>query len=114
MSGNGDLLRIEYTIVYNPIVPLAILQPNVYAAIENYISNLPFDGIFRVQHLYDAIQNVDGVVDIVVPSNAVKTRLSAIAQFVNIQTNHVPTYGYYKIDTTAGNTLNDTITFIQW
>lgn len=113
VSGNGDLLRIEYVIIYDPITPLTIVRPNVVVAIENYISNLPFDGLFRVVHLIDAIQSIEGVVDVAIPSNSVQTRLSTSANFTNIQTNHLPTYGYYKIDPTPSNTLNDTLTFIE-
>jgi hypothetical protein len=112
ITGNGDLLRIQYTIVYDPIIPFAILQPKVISAINNYISNLAFDGVFRVVNLIDAIQSVEGVVDVIVPNDSVKTRLSTIAPFSVIVANHKPYYGYFRIDSTAGNTLNDTLNFI--
>lgn len=112
ITGNGDLLKINYTILYDPIVPLTTVKDNVFAAINNYISNLPFDGTFRVLHLQDAIQAVEGVVDVDNQNNAVFTRLSNSANFAKINTNYIPYYGYFKIDDTAGNTLNDTINFI--
>jgi hypothetical protein len=111
VTGNGDLLRIELDISYDAIIPLNDIQTNVEAAINSYIGNLPFDGQFRVINLIDAIQTVQGVTDVLSPTNGIETRLSLTAPWLPISQNHTPTYGYYLIDNSFGNSLASTINY---
>ncbi len=111
ITGNGDLLRCEIEIIYDPITPVTIVAANVKSAINNYIANLDYNAQFRIIHLVDSIQKVEGVVDVIIPQNGIKTRLSAAYSYTPILAVHVPNYGYYKIDSTAGNTLDDTINY---
>lgn len=110
-SGNGDIIRVQATIYYDGVVPLATITANVKAAIEAYIGALPFNGELLLSRLTDEIQEVEGVVDVVLAS--VQTKIIPTADpYTPINRRHVPVYGYYNIDTDSGNTLDDTLTFI--
>lgn len=113
ISGNGDQLRLALDIHFDPIIPESIVHDNVKIAIQNYISQLPFNGVFRITQLIDAIQITEGVIDIQIQMGAIQTRLSAAAQWTVIDYAHVPYYGYYQIDNSAGNTLDDTLIYYQ-
>jgi hypothetical protein len=112
ITGNGDILRIALDVIYDAILPQSIVQSNVEAAINAYISNLPFDGVFKIIHLIDAIQAVEGVTDIGMQSGFVQVKIAQNANYQDIQMFHVPNFGYYKIDDSAGNTLSDTINYV--
>jgi len=109
-SGNGDIIRIQATIYYDGVVPLATITANVKAAIESYIGALPFNGELLLSRLTDEVQAVDGVVDFVLAS--VQTKTVPTDPYTPINRLHVPVYGYYNIDTAGGNTLDDTLTFV--
>lgn len=109
-SGAGDILRVEATIYYDASAGLSTVQTNVQAAINNYISNLPFNGELLLTKLVDAVQAVTGVVDIVLVS--VKRKTISADPYSTIARADIPVYGYYKIDTSSTNTLTDTLTYI--
>lgn len=113
ITGNGDQLRIAFDIHYDPIVPQSIVHDEVKKAINAYISKLPFNGVFRIIQLIDAVQTVEGVIDVQMQSGAIQTRLSAAAQWTDITLAHIPYYGYYQIDSSAGNTLDDTLNYYE-
>jgi hypothetical protein len=109
VTGNGDLIRIEFVIIYDPIIPQSIIHTNVKATIQAFVTELAYNAEFRVIRLIDAIQSVDGVVD--VTSSNVQTRLSLSAPWVVIPVSHIPNYGYYQLDNSLGNKLDDTLTY---
>ena len=70
ISANADEVKVTATVIYDPLVltPTGQLITDtsikpVEAAINGYISNLPFDGVFNINALIDAIQAAAGVVD---------------------------------------------------
>lgn len=109
-SGAGDIIRIEATVYYDGVVPLATITANVKSAVENYIGALPFNGELLLSKLTDVIQSVTGVIDVVLV--AVETKEIDADPYQVIDRVHVPVYGYYRIDDEPGNTLDDTLTFI--
>lgn len=109
-SGNGDIIRVQATIYYDGVVPVATITANVKAAIEGYIGALPFNGELLLSRLTDEVQAVEGVVDVVLAN--VQTKTVPSDPYTVINRRHVPVYGYYIIDTDSGNTLDDTLTFI--
>lgn len=98
VSQNPDLLKVAISIYYNPIIPLATLTANVEAAINNYINNLPFDGTFRLIKLIDAIQNVEGVVDVKITVCEASTNYTITPSFVPIDVFYETIAGYMNID----------------
>lgn len=63
-SEDPDLLNFMLHIKYDAYIPINILQNNVQNAIKTYLKTLGFGGVFRISALIDAIQSVDGVIDV--------------------------------------------------
>ena len=106
----SDKLWIDATIYYNGQYAASI-QADVIAAINAYLVALPFDGIVKISGIEDTIQAVEGVTDIVI--DEVRARANTIA-FTSAST--VARYwetvaGYCISETTAGQTIQDTLTF---
>ena len=69
-SNDPDTLKLYYTIYYNPLADLTILQPAVEAAINAYIAEVSginnpdeFNGRFNLTRCTDTIQQVTNVID---------------------------------------------------
>jgi hypothetical protein len=102
VSNDADLLKIEYQVFYDPLVMDAsggllsdpLVKP-VEDAINNYISNLPFDGNLVLTNLTDAVQAAEGVVDPVI--GVAEARVGALP-FQTIVNKYNAVAGYMKID----------------
>lgn len=101
-------LQLKLDIHYNPMVldgsgqNINTGDKPVEAAIEAYISNLPFNGEYRNSALIDALQAVDGVV---IPelSSAVESYDGVSWTAINAKAQ--PYSGYYRYDAT-GSQIN--------
>ena len=108
ISQDTDLLKLVATIYYNPLFDVSLLRANVEAAINNYLKNLPFDGLVRVSSLVDAIQRVEGVVDVAISDIKAKPNLGVYADVVRV---YSTVAGYIEID--ADNfPLSNTLTYL--
>jgi len=101
-SGPADALKLVLRIVYNPLVISSTgaridgtTMTPVADAIRAHLQNLPFNGVFSVQQLVDAIQAVDGVTDLSV--DQVQTQYGALP-FTSVDISVVPDAGYLRID----------------
>lgn len=115
VSRTSDLLKINYDIIYDPLVLTGtgelISTPGtfpVHDVINAFIGNLPFNGVLNLTQLTDAIQQVEGVID--------PTLLSAWAKFGAlpyslINKNYQADAGHMVIDPT--NPLTATINYIN-
>lgn len=110
ISTSGDILKVAFSIYYDPIIPIDTLQPLVISTITNYVKNLPFDGVLNITRLIDAVQQVDGVKDCVFISAFSKPTTGSA--YVGFSRENNPYGGYYVISPTAGETLIDTLQFI--
>jgi hypothetical protein len=98
----ADRLKLRLKIYYNPL----ILGANgsrldgtdnapVPNAIRNYLQNLPFNGLFVLAHLVDALQAIDGV--------EIPHLLECYTSYGNlplttVDVEYVPDSGYLRID----------------
>jgi hypothetical protein len=98
----ADSLRIYRNVVYMGTISQTAIQTQVEAAINNYLSKLPFDGVVQDTSIDDAIQTVPGVVDI--PTGY--TQLNG--QTINGRST-LPA-GYAVID--GANPLSSTLTYV--
>lgn len=112
-SGPADNLRLELRIRYNPQVLNSTGARNdgqdsepVQNAIKNHLLNLPFNGVFSIQKMVDAIQSVEGVNDLNV--DQCQTRYGALP-FASVNISVIPDAGYLRI---ANDTTDLLITFI--
>jgi len=117
-STASDKIYLKATINYNGQYS-SIIGTNVISAIDAYLAAIPFDGNVRVLNLVDAIQNVAGVTDILIEDLAIRANSTAFASKTYLIQNYTqtlttyPTFaGYVVGETTAGNTLLDSLTFV--
>lgn len=111
VSQNPDLLKAALDIYYNPIIPLTIVRANVEGAINNYVNNLPFDGIFRRNHLIDAIQAVEGVEDIKINTCEATVSYINTPNYTPIDVSYESIAGYMNID--SNYPLSSQLNFIS-
>lgn len=60
----ADILRLTATVYYDGQIPLAAFQNSFENAVKNYLKSIPFDSVFVLNHLVDAIQATDGTIDV--------------------------------------------------
>lgn len=101
-SDTADNLKLNLRIFYNPLVINStgaridgITMTPVKDAIKLHLQNLPFNGVFSVQKLVDATQDVEGVNDLNV--DQVMTKYGALV-FTSVDVSTIPDAGYLRID----------------
>jgi hypothetical protein len=97
----------------------AVISANVVAAIEAYLSAIPFNGQVKITDIEDAITGVEGVTDVVLVNVRARGNSTAFASGSFLVQNQqtigrlwATVAGYIVGETTASNTLTDTLTFI--
>lgn len=105
-----DILLLKYKICFDPL----ILHPDgmniltaeypVKIAIENFLKNLPFNGELSVEKLENAIQEVNGVIDLQkleVSSKWIEPG-TGYGLFQPIEISRIPKSGRFKIEDWSG------------
>ncbi len=101
-SGNADVLRLKLNVYYDPLVIDATGErldgtdaTPVKGAINAYLSSLPFDGVFILNDMIDAVEATDGI-----KICHVETALAnyAATPFVPVPVKYTPDAGYMEID----------------
>ncbi len=94
----------------------AVIEKNVIAAINNYLSSIPFNGIVKVIDIEKTIRNVEGVDDVLLKNVRVRengTILSSATYLINnftlVQSAYQTLSGYIVEETTTGNDFATTI-----
>lgn len=106
VSTAPDLLKFLGTIFYDPTIPLSTVQQNVETAIDLYLKNLPFNGVFKINALIDVIQAVQGVTDVTVGS--IEAKYGALT-YSPITRTYTAQAGYISID--PSNPLSATLVY---
>lgn len=111
----ADLFHVELTVVFDPLILLptgeSIANAGTFPvedAVNNYIQNLPFDGILSLTELTDAIQSVSGVVNPVI-TLAEARPVSGSYSTIDPVTGYNASAGHLIVD--AGFPLNTSITY---
>lgn len=107
ISNNADLLRLTVNIAYDPLlldstgtlIADGSTKP-VDVAIDNYIANIKFGGVFNKTKLTDAIQLATGITDVVISLAEGKP---FAGQYSSINQNYEAESGYFEIDTLTTN-----------
>ena len=116
---SGDRLYVNAEVFYNGEYTSSI-QSNVEAAINNYLANIPFDGLVRISELEDSIQAVPGVTDVKLKTIKARPNTTVLASAITIyDVITTPTNarvwdtvsGWIISEDTVSNTLADTITY---
>lgn len=117
-SSNPDLLLVSGEVIFDGQFS-SVIQANVVAAINKYLSEIPFDGIFRVNRMIDYIQAVPGVIDFVFEDIGLRIAGSTFPTDIYylcyasqiISATYPLNAGYVVGETTLGFNLGDNITF---
>lgn len=123
ISSAADQIRIEADIYYNGQYS-SVIQTNVQTAINLYLAGINFGGTFYVSKLEDAILSVVGVKDISFKRITARTDGTTfdlltntqiyvqVGNLTDINNRKYTSYaGYFLTETTAGNTINDTLNY---
>ena len=101
ISDDPDLVKIAYTIEFDPQVMKndgSLIEDgsfSVQKAIDGYIQGLPFNSMFRVQELTDAIQVARGVINAIADVIEAKSGVLNFTDILSIQTEvYLPVAGY--------------------
>ncbi len=112
ISEAADSLKLNAGIVYNPQVldsnGVSILDGStpVADAINTYLKNLPFNGVFAPQDLTDAVQKVDGVIYFTPTYIGVSS--DGGATYNPIAVKYIPASGYVRFVNPTDLNLNFT------
>jgi hypothetical protein len=119
INDNSDKMEVAATIYYNGQYS-AVIATNVEAALNNYMANLPFNGVISTQAVVDAMQAVEGVIS--VSLTRILVRKDTVAWGTGVTLYNLSTgvdtvqyqtiSGYVEEETTATHTFGDTLTFI--
>jgi uncharacterized membrane protein len=98
LSTESDKVQMELSIYHSGLVPIDDLKDSVEGAIQGYLSNLEFNGAFKVIKLIDAIQQVESITDVSIESMRAKPA-GPIAQFPyrEVPRAYDPASGYLEI-----------------
>lgn len=99
LSQSADTLRLTYRIYYNAEVVQVDLEQKIRYAVDNYLSNLVFNGKFTITGLTDEIQKLNGVIDPVYVSGIAKNAYESDAEYQAIEDYYIAAAGYISIDT---------------
>lgn len=118
INEDSDKMAVEATIYYNGQYS-AVIQTNVEAALNNYMANLPFNGVITTQAVVDAMQSAEGVSNVSLQTIKVRRDTTSFANAINLfrlangtDAVQYQTYaGYVVEETTAGQAFADTITY---
>lgn len=118
ISQASDKLYVQANVYYQGQYS-AVIKANVVAAIENFLAGIPFNGQVKISDIEDAITGVEGVNDVVLVNVRARADGTAFASGSYLVQNQQTASrlwgtvaGYMVGETTTGNTLNDSLTFI--
>lgn len=119
VSLSPDLLLLSGNLTYNGQYASTIKQ-SVINAVNDYMKNIEFDGVFRLTSLVDYIQTVPGVIDFTIEDCGIRTAASSFPtglvylsyNFQYIYPTYPLTAGYIIGETTVNFNIGDNITFI--
>lgn len=96
VNKEADKYRCEVDVYYNPTVSEAIVKQKCEEAIESYIANLPFNGVYSNMEMINQIEEIDAV-----KVAEVRSASSADADtgtYIDINAIVQPTAGYFEAD----------------
>ena len=111
ISASGDVISVTSNVYYNGQSNSVILA-NTIAAINNYCSLLPFNGLVRVSDIEKAILAVSGVVDVQLVSVVVTPSVGSPVILVNASQTLIRSYQTYSGYLINGDGSGADLTFI--
>jgi hypothetical protein len=119
VNEDSDKMEVAATIYYNGQYS-SVVATNVEAALNSYMSNLPFNGVISTQAVVDAMQSTEGVIS--VSLTRILVRRDTVAYGAGVTLYNLSTgvdsvqyqtiAGYVTEETTASHTFVDTLNYI--
>jgi hypothetical protein len=116
LTAGPDLLKVNMVVYYDPLVMngsgeliLDTAVKPVEDAINNYLANLPFDGVLRLTSLVDAVQSAQGVDN---PVLSLAQAKYGLLPYATITVQYEANAGHLIID--PANPLSTTITYLPY
>jgi len=109
----ADVIKIIASIYFNGQYDV-VIQANVIAALNSYLSLLPFNGVVKISDIEKIILNVAGVTDVVFTEISVTPNGGLSIYLVQSGTTiarNYQTYAGYLINASAPNDFANTLTF---
>jgi hypothetical protein len=69
ISEVGDTLDLSLVIYFDGQIPSSVIQTQATDAITNYLQGLNFDGVVYAASIVDAVQNLDGIINVILVGN---------------------------------------------
>jgi len=98
ISQESDKLNLSLKIYYQGTLDEANVKASVKNAIENYIANIEFDGIFYIIKMVDEIQKVLGVKDVVIMTASGRSYLGS---YNNFYKDYTADSGWIELDSNS-------------
>lgn len=95
----ADEMRCILNIRYDGKLVKAIVEAAVESAINSYLANVKFDGVFNINRFRDAIEAITGVIDVDVALVQIRPNGEA---FTTVLREYQPKSGYYNWLPTSG------------
>lgn len=96
VSMSADILWPEIKIYYRGELASGPLKARCIEAMNQYLSQIEFDGVFLTTKLIDAIQSIEGVIDVEVVQIRVKSQIDNV--YTQMLRKHESIGGYYQFD----------------
>jgi hypothetical protein len=116
ISLQADRLQVYADVYYDGQYVLGTVKDNVKTAIATYLKNLPFDGLVSNTKLIDAIQAVQGVLDVQLQKLGARafeqsplTTTNLVDSYTVLCRNYATIAGYIIPEDATGFTLDDTL-----
>lgn len=106
-SLNADKMRLTCEVFFDGQIDVASMKVSVEAALNAFMTTLPFDGTLLENSVIDAVQSVTGVNDIAITTLAVVTGGTT----TTVTRKAVLPSGYIIEDDTVSQTFDDLITY---
>lgn len=110
VSLNADIAKPNLKIYYDGQLDTVELETALEQALNDFLNNIPFDGILHLQKMVDSIQLVNGVNDLEVIE--LKCKANTAGSYTSVTLSYEPESGYFElapIGTGAGNTIIELI-----
>ena len=104
-----DKLLVDVDIYYDGQYVESLVQEDIIEAIETHLVNLEFDGTVLTQKVIDVIQDVDGVVDVVLNQISGRANSDSFSERTIFIKEYLPDAGYMILEDETGFLPEDTI-----
>ena len=105
INAEPDELDCDVDVYYSAMKSRSALMQDCRETIENYMQNLPFDGVYSNMALVDRLQALEGVRIVELKSST--ARISSTGSTIEINARYTPYSGYFKPGTININMIAD-------